>query len=201
MSAAGNLARTGAAFAATCALTIAVAAQEPTPDPAAWRPLAYADLRVPSPTTQTYADIWKDALEANNQAYVARGDRRFGGGNAPATEAHFVIWSARRSVVLTILNTATGCVLRMVDAPARVSVKLCPLRVAAYEGVEVRTLDGGRACFLEVAASASVAAPEISRAGAYASYEPATRLIRLGLVIDHRPVDGCSLTIPIPPRS
>ena len=186
---------------ATCALTVAAVAQEPTPDPAAWRPLAYADLRVPSPTTQTYADIWKDAIEANNQAYAGRGDRRFGGGNAPATEAHFVIWSTRRSVVLTILNTAIGCTLRTVDAPARASVKLCPMRLAAYEGVAVRTLDGGRACFLEVAAPASGTAPEFGRAGAYASYEPATRLIRLGLLIDHRPVDGCSLTIPIPPRS
>lgn len=188
-------------LAATCAFTTAVAAQAPTPDPAAWRPLAYADLRVPSPATQTYADLWKDALDANDRAYAARGDRRYLGGRAPATEAHFVIWSPQRSVVLTILNTAVGCTLKAIETPARASVKLCPLRLAAYEGVAVRTLEGGHACFLEVGAPVAGAALEPDRAGAYASYEPAARTIRLGLVIDHRPVDGCSLTIPVPPRN
>ena len=188
-------------LAAACLLTTPAAAQAPTPDPGAWRPLAYADLRVPSPATQTYADLWTDALAANNRAYAARGDHRFSSGNAPATEAHFVVWSPRRAVVLTILNTATGCTLKAIETPARASVKLCPLRLAAYEGVAVRTLEGGRACFLEVAASAPGTAPEAGQAGAYASYEPDARTIRLGLVIDHRPVDGCSLTIPIPPRS
>jgi hypothetical protein len=87
-------------------------AQSLTPDPGAWRPMSYADLQKPSPHTATYLDIWKDAIEVNNRAYRARGDQRFSDGNAPATEAHFVIWSSTKSVVLSILNTVTGCTLK-----------------------------------------------------------------------------------------
>ncbi len=52
--------------------------------------MTYADLQKPSPQTATYLDIWKDAIEANNNAYKARGDQRFLDTNAPATEAAFL---------------------------------------------------------------------------------------------------------------
>lgn len=177
-----------------------VAAQELTPDPKAWRPLAYADLRQPSASTLTYADIWRDALEENNRVYLARGDTRFRASNAPATEAHYVIWSSAKSVVLSILNTATGCTLKEVRAGAGASVKLCPMRLAIYEGVRVTTLDGGQACFLELGPGAAGDAPDPTRAAAYASYDPAARTVKLGLVVDHQPVEGCSHDVPITPR-
>lgn len=173
------------------------AGQEPTPDPQSWRPLAYADLRQPSASALTYADIWRDALEENNRVYLARGDTRFRSANAPATEAHYVIWSSTKSIVVTILNTATGCTLKEVRAGARARVKLCPLRLAIYEGVRVTTLDGGRACFLEQDAGAPGDAPDPTRAAAYASYDPAARTVKLGLVIDHAAVEGCSHDIPV----
>lgn len=177
-----------------------VAAQEVTPDPKAWRPLAYADLRQPSGSALTYADIWRDALEENNRVYLARGDTRFRNSNAPATEAHYVIWSRARSVVLSILNTATGCTLKEVRAGAGASVKLCPMRLAIYEGVRVTTLDGGQACFLELGPGAAGEAPDPNRAAAYASYDPAARTVKLGLVVEHQPVDGCSHDVPLTPR-
>lgn len=182
------------------ALALAVAparAQDVTVDPQAWRPLSYADLRRPSATTRTYAEIWQDALDENNRLYLARGDVRFQDGNAPATEAHYVIWSARRSVVLSILNTATGCTLKEAQAAAGVSVKLCPLRLAVYEGVTVRTMDGGRACFLELAPPEAGSSPAPTRAAAYGSYDPAAKTVKLGLVIEGRAVEGCSLNIPL----
>lgn len=196
-----GLVRTGPGLLATIALALSATAtwaQEITPDPQAWRPLSYADLRQPSGTTRTYSDIWKDAIEENNRLYVARGDTRFRDANAPATEAHYVIWSRRRSVVVSVLNTATGCTLKEVHPSLSVSVKLCPLRLAIYEGVTVRTLDGGRACFLELAASDAGLRPEPTRAAAYGSYEPATKVARLGLVIEGQAVDGCSLNVPLP---
>ncbi len=177
-----------------------VAAQELTPDPRAWRPLAYADLRQPSGSALTYADIWRDALEENNRVYLARGDTRFRASNAPATEAHYVIWSSAKSVVLSILNTATGCTLKEVRADAGASVKLCPMRLAIYEGVSVTTLDGGQACFLELGPGATGEAPDPTRAAAYASYDPAARIVKLGLVVDHQPIEGCSHDVPLAPR-
>ena len=167
-----------------------------TPDPQAWRPLSYADLQRPSDTTRTYADIWRDAIEENNRVYLTRGDTRFRDGNAPVTEAHFVIWSPRKSVVVTILNTATGCTLKEVGASAQATVKLCPMRLAIYEGVMVRTMDGGRACFLELVAPAGSPA-QPGAAAAYGSYDPVTKVVKIGLVVEGRAVDGCSLNVPL----
>jgi len=169
-------------------------AQPLTPDPGAWRPLAYSDLQRPAARNATYADIWRDQIDANNEAYRARGDRRFVDGNAPATEAHFVIWSKRRSVVLTILNTALGCSPKLRDAKARVLVKLCPMRIAIYDGIRVETLDAGRGCYLEPEAGASID-PKI--AAAYGAYDPASRRLKLGMVISHRAIDGCSFNVPL----
>ncbi|WP_375459306.1 hypothetical protein [uncultured Enterovirga sp.] len=174
-------------------------AQEITPDPQAWRPLAYADLQRPSDATRTYADIWRDAIEENNRVYLSRGDTRFRDGNAPVTEAHFVIWSPRKSVVVTILNTATGCTLKEVGASARATVKLCPMRLAIYEGVMVRTMDGGPACFLELVTPITGSTSEQSRAAAYGSYDPAAKVVKIGLVVEGRAVDGCSLNVPLSP--
>ena len=172
----------------------AVAAQPLTPDPGIWRPMAYADLQRPSAQAATYLDIWKDAVDSNNRAYAAAGDRRFETGNAPATEAHFVIWSTRRSVVLSVLDTAPGCTVKQVGNRARVRVKLCPTRVAIYEGIQVHTMDAGRSCFLELAAGGR---PDPAASVAYASYDVATRTLKTGMILDHQAVDGCSLDIPL----
>jgi len=165
-----------------------------TPDPGAWRPLAYSDLQRPAARSATYADIWNDRIEANNDVYRARGDRRFVDGNAPATEAHFVIWSAKRSVVLSILNTALGCKDKARDRNAAVVVKLCPMRVAIYDGLQVRIMEAGQACFIESAPGTTLN-PQL--AAAYGSYDLAGRTLKLGLVVSHQPIDGCSFNVPL----
>jgi hypothetical protein len=173
--------------------------QSLTPDPGAWRPMSYANLQTPAAQTATYLDIWKDAVEANNRAYKARGDLRFSDGNAPATEAHFVIWSRTKSVVLSILDTVTGCTLKELRAAAGATIKLCPLRIAIYEGIQVRTLDGGRACFLELASPARGNSGDPNQAVSYASYDVATKTVKTGVIIDHQAVDGCSQNIALYP--
>ena len=190
-------AASGACLAACSTIAVPASAQAPTPDPGAWRPVSYADLQRPSGATATYADIWKDAIDDNNRAYRAGGDTRFAEGNAPATEAHFVIWSPAKSVVLSVLDTATGCTLKDVRASAGATVKLCPLRIVFYEGLRLRTMDGGRTCFLELA---NGAADDPSRAVSYAAYDVATKTMKTGTVIDHQAVEGCSQAIPLCPR-
>jgi hypothetical protein len=180
-------------------LTAAAHAQSLTPDPGAWRPMPYANLQTAAPQTATYLDIWKDAVAANNRAYKARGDLRFSNGNAPVTEAHFVIWSATKSVVLSILDTATGCTLKALRAAAGATVKLCPLRIAIYEGLQVRILDGGHACFLELASVADRKSGDANAAVSYASYDVATKTVKTGVIIDHQAVDGCSQNIALYP--
>ena len=188
-----------ASLIAMTEITSAVTARPLTPDPGAWRAMSYANLQQRSAETATYADIWKDAIDANNRAYKARGDQRFADGNAPATEAHFVIWSPTKSVVLSILNTVTGCTLKELRAVAGATVKLCPLRIAIYEGIQVRTLDGGRACFLELA-SPAVGTSGDPQTASYASYDVATKTVKTGVIIDHQAVDGCSQNIALHPH-
>ncbi len=181
-------------------LTTGAHTQSLTPDPGAWRPLSYANLQESSPQTETYLDIWKDAIDANNRAYKVRGDLRYSHGNAPVTEAHFVIWSPTKSVVLSILNTVTGCTLKEVRPAAGATVKLCPLRIAVYEGTQVRTLDGGRACFLELASPLAGKSTDPDQAVSYASYDVATKTVKTGVVIDHHALDGCSQNIALYPQ-
>jgi hypothetical protein len=173
---------------------IEVRAHERTVDPGAWRPVSYTDLTKPSTTNATFADIWKDEIEANNKAYREAGDFRFAGGNAPASEAHFVIWSPAKSVVLSILNAATRCTSKQADAGVR--VKLCPMRLVIYEGIRARVLDADRGCFLELD-------PKVARgttiATAYAAYDIPSRTVKTGVVSKGQAVDGCSHGIPIPP--
>jgi hypothetical protein len=163
-----------------------------TPDPGAWRPLAYANLQKPSKRDATYVDIWKDAIDANNSAYLAHGDRRYSGVNAPAIEAHFVIWSAKRSVVLSLLDTALGCSEKSRSASA--VVKLCPMRVAIYEGLRVGALDAGRGCFVEPAPGATI---NSSTSAAFAAYDAPARTLKIGVIVNSRAVDGCAFTIPL----
>lgn len=173
---------------------VPVLAQSLTPDPGTWRPLTYSNLQNPTARDATYVDIWKDAIDANNQSYVERGDRRFSEGNAPATESHFVIWSSNRSVVLSMLNTALGCSQKESADDAGVSIKLCPMRVTIYDGVQVRTMEAGHGCFLEPAPGARL---DPSASAAYGAYDIATRTVRLGMIVNHRAVDGCSFNIPL----
>lgn len=169
-------------------------AQTLTPDPETWRPLAYSNLQTPTAREATYVDIWKDAIDANNQAYLERGDRRFSEGNAPATEAHFVIWSSKRSVVLSMLNTALGCTQRTGAASAGVTIKLCPMRVTIYDGIQVSTMEAGRGCFLEPAPGARL---DPSASSAYGAYDVASRTLKLGMIVNHQAVDGCSFNVPL----
>ncbi|MCX8252643.1 MAG: hypothetical protein OTI36_01515, partial [Beijerinckiaceae bacterium] len=65
------------------------------------------------------------------------------------------------------------------------------------EGIRLRTMDGGRTCFLELARGTAV---DPNRAISYAAYDVSTKTVKTGLVIDHQAVDGCSQTIPLYPR-
>ena len=175
-------------------------AQTLTPDPGAWRPLSYADLQSGSSATATYVDIWKDAIEANNRAYATAGDKRDASRNAPATEAHFVIWSTQKAIVFSVLDTANGCTTRYSDLAAGATVKLCPLRIAQYQGATVSTIGGGKACFLELKPPLSGAGVDRTSSAAYAAYDVETKSIKTGMIVNHKAVDGCSMSFSLRPQ-
>ncbi len=164
------------------------------PDSGAWRPLAYSQLRRPAARSATYVDIWADRIAANNESYRARGDQRFADGNAPATEAHFVVWSAKRSVVLTILNTALGCKEKARDPNTGIVIKLCPMRIAIYDGLQVRTMEAGRACLIEPPAGTTL---DPNMAAVYGAYDVTRKALKIGLVVSGRAIDGCAFNVPL----
>lgn len=167
-----------------------------TADPQRMRPLSYTDLRSERPEVATYREIWRDALRANGKAYEAKGDLRYVGDTAPATEAHYVVWTPTRSLVFTVLNTATGCTTHLDRPDIGIRVKLCPMRVAFYEGGRKTVTAGPAVCYLEWT-NPALAKADAYRSVAYAAYDRATRTLQLNLTVDHKPLEDCGFAIPL----
>ena len=165
-----------------------------TTDPGRPRPLKYADLREDGPQVGTFREIWADALTQNNKSYEHQGDLRYVGGFAPATEAHYVIWTPSRSVVFSILNTTTFCKEYLERPDIGVRVKMCPMRVAFYEGGRKTVIGGMNVCYLEWTAP-DLAKSDPYRSVAYASYDPKSKLLSTSLTVDHKPLEDCGYTI------
>lgn len=99
--------------------------------------------------------------------------------------ANLVIRSPETVVMLSILQVEGACEPR----PVAPQVLICPMRLVRFDP-QGTTIREGKACF--VALSAGAAAPR-----AYASYDPTTRVIRLGVVAGGEVVDGCSQLVPV----
>lgn len=171
-------------------------AQSATPDE--WRSVAYADLQLPGPAVTSFAAIWADEITRNNNAYRKKGDRRFLVGNAPVTESHFVIRSPIKTVVLSVLNTATACRPIATDGVGRATLKRCPMRLAIYQSSRSSILNAEMGCFIEYAAMESGASRDPARNASYATYDKVNRTIRTGLFFAGQLVDECIARIPLP---
>jgi hypothetical protein len=180
------------AFASASPIT----AQELTPNPGAWRPLAHADLKAELPDNLTYIDIWKDAIAANNQAYDVKSAPHAAGQNAPASDAHVVVRSPQRTVVLTTLDTETACKPTAFAQGTGVAVKMCPTRLVIFEGAISSTRELPASCYLEI----DPAAPsDPNKDGSFAAYDTVSKTIKMGLIVNHEVVDECSRFIPTVP--
>jgi hypothetical protein len=184
------------AVAMACAFASTLQAQELTANPGAWRPLAHADLKTELPDNLTYIDVWKDALIANNQAYDAKGATRAIGQNAPASDAHVVVRSSRWTVVLTTLDTESGCRTAEFSPGAGVRIKLCPTRLVIFEGAISRTTELPASCYLEIDPASS---SDPNDNASYAAFDTVTKTIKTGLIVNHRAIDECARFIPTTP--
>ena len=129
-----------AAVALCLGLTGAASAQSYTPDPGAWRPVAYSDLMFPTGEAKSYASIWQDRLNESNQnsaPKVADGqplDMSIAVSNRGATEWHFTINFQSKLVVLTVLNTPSICTDEYPSPSAAAKIKVCPMRTRHHRG-------------------------------------------------------------------
>ena len=123
-------------LAATILFSAPALAQEAplTPNPDKWRPVVYRDLQIPGPLDAPFTGIWADMIDRNNRRYAAAGDSRYAVGNAPAREAHFVVRGGDKIAMLSVLNIATACKTIAADAATNINVKMCPMRLAFWQG-------------------------------------------------------------------
>jgi hypothetical protein len=106
-------------------------------------------------------------------------------GGQTAMAANLVIRSPETVVMLSILQVEGACERR----PVAPQVWICPMRLVRFDA-QGTTIREGKACF--VGASPGGAAPR-----AYASYDPGSRAIRLGVVVGGEAVEGCSQSVPV----
>jgi len=194
----GKLSRAVLAVAGSFVATSALG-QELTAHPENWRPIVYRDLQVPGSDDQVYVDLWADMIQSNNRRYLAVGDRRYAVGNAPVREAHVLVRGGEKAALLSILNTASDCAAVAGDPGGGVFVKMCPMRLAFWNGGQA-SVRQARGCYLEVSAKARGFTPDPSSAASYASYDVATKSIRLGVILAHRAVEPCSQSVPLYPK-
>ena len=172
--------------------------QELTPHPENWRPIIYRDLQIPGPEDRVYVDLWADVIQSNNRRYLSAGDRRYTVGNAPVREAHVVVRGGDKAALLSILDTAIDCAAVAKDPGGEIFVKMCPMRLALWNG-DRATIREAKGCYLEPSAKERSFSPDPLNAASYASYDVATKSIRLGVILVHRAVEQCSQTVPLYP--
>ncbi len=185
--------------AAVAALPTLAIPQELTPHPENWRPVVYRDLQLPGPEDRAYVDLWADVIARNNRRYKQAGDTRYAVGNAPVRESHVVVRGGEKLALLSVLNTATSCAIVASDAASNISVKMCPMRLAFWKG-GASTIREGKGCYLEPGPKPVNFSPDPSFAVSYASYDIATKSIKLGVILAHKAVEKCSQTVPLYPK-
>jgi hypothetical protein len=174
-----------------CSLAVGMVGTAPTMSRAeseshpakAWRPLTMVDLRLVGPTQLPTARLWHDRLGVPSRSKSAPLGATMGGQAAMA--ANLVIRSPETVVMLSILQVEGACEPR----PVAPQVWRCPMRLVRFDP-QGTTIREGKACF--VSAPGGGAAPR-----AYASYDPGSRAIRLGVVVGGKAVEGCSQSVPV----
>jgi hypothetical protein len=189
-------------LAATIGFSAPALAQESpvTPNPDKWRPVVYRDLQITGPLDAPFTGVWADMIDRNNRRYAAVGDRRYAVGNAPAREAHFVVRGGDKVAMLSVLNIATACKTIAADPATNINVKMCPMRLVFWRGPSggaKGSIHQAQGCYLEPGAQPGNFTPDPSYAVSYASYDVATKSIKLGVILAHKAVEKCSQTVPL----
>lgn len=157
---------------------------EPPPNSAkTWKPMTMVDLRLIGPNQLPTARLWHDRLAAKSKSNDALLSSSIRGVSAIA--ANIVIRSPEVIVLLSVLRIDGACDPR----PVAPQVWRCPMRLARFDP-NGPTIREGKACF--AGGNESGAAPR-----GYASYDPASRTIRLGVIAGGEAVEGCSQSVPV----
>jgi len=178
-------------------------AQSYTPDPGSWRPVAYSDLRFPIGEAVSYASIWQDRLDESNEKLrkappsQTSGPASYAVGNRNASEWHFSINFQTKLIAITVLDTPTVCTDEYPSPAIGTKIKVCPMRLATFEGDHYSVVDGA-SCFLEKQPDRPL--EDSTATVTYASYDTAARAINLRYTVSHIEVSRCAQTVPLHPH-
>lgn len=165
-----------------------VRSESPHDDPKAWRAMTVMDLQLVGPQQAFHVGVWNDLIARNNVAEAGaatKTPRPPSIRNAPAQTAFITIRSPQVVVVLSILGATRLCE----PISGSTSVLRCPMRLIRFENGK-SSMREGRGCF-------AGGKPGSSEPAAYASYDTATRMIRLGVLAGSSAVEGCSQSVPV----
>ncbi len=179
-----------------------------TPDPERWRPVPHSDLRLPRGEEESYASIWQDRLDESNSkpppaplpgrplpdpslSYVV--------GNRGASEWHFTINFQTKLAALTVLDTPNVCTDEYPSAATAVKIKVCPMRLAMFEGDHYALVIDGAACFLENQPDAPIEDSSATRTEV--SYDVTVRAYKIRYTVSHMEIPQCAQTVPLHPTN
>jgi len=145
--------------------------------------MVVTDLKLPGPASSVYAQLWADHINKNNELSAKSAARRLVG-NAPIREAHVVVRNATTVATLSILHAPAVCQ----PHNGSTQVQTCPLRLVVHRNGS-STIREATGCF-------AVSNPT-DGTGNFASYDVENRTIRIGTLLRHNAVEGCSKNIPV----
>jgi hypothetical protein len=157
----------------------------------------------PQGEAESYASLWQDRLDESNKN-PAPGkpgtplNLSITVGNRGASEWHFSINFQTKLVAISVLSTPHVCTDEYSSPTPGITIKVCPMRLATFEGGSYSLVDGA-ACFVQKEPNAPV--EDSTATVTYASYDAATRSIHLRYTVSHQEIARCAQTVPLHPES
>lgn len=187
-------------FAATVIVALASLTSSTLANDIQWFPFTYSDLQPLNLSKQPYKNAWRDLILKNNAFYTTRHDIRFAFGNAPATEAHFLIEakSQSRILIVTVLNSVEACEVLAQDPSTKTTLKYCPIRLLMQDHENHKLQDAGNGCLVEYGAPSYSTPVDFQRNAMFARYELADNSLKLDIRFQGALQDRCATTISLP---
>lgn len=178
-----------------------------TADPERWRPVVYTDLMFPRGESEAYASIWQDRLDESNAKPpppLLPGQRpeaprmSYAVGNRGAQEWHFSANFQTKLVALSVLYTPSVCTDEYPSPSPGTRIKVCPMRLATFEGSQYAITDGA-ACYLLRTGQGPV--EDSTATMTQASYDANLRAFKIRYTVSHTDIAQCAQTVPLRPSN
>lgn len=119
-------------------------------------------------------------------------------GNRGAQEWHFSANFQTKLVALSVLYTPSVCTDEYPSPSPGTRIKICPMRLATFEGSRYAITDGA-ACYLLKTGQGPV--DDSTATMTQASYDVNLRAFRIRYTVSHTDIAQCAQTVPLRPSN